>query len=286
MSDEKITTKKKLENKQDVINDKEMSFLDHLEELRWTIIKSFVAVLIFALFAFIIKSFIFDFLILAPKEPDFFTNVMFCELGKLIGSDDLCINTEYFQIINIQMSGQFATHIKVSMVVGLILAFPYVFWQFWKFISPALYSTEKTHSRSATFWTSILFIFGVLFGYFIITPLTLHFFSGYFVSDVVSNQINLNSYISIITSVVVSSGVIFEMPMLIYFLSKAGIVDPAFLKKYRKHSLVIILIVAAFITPPDILSQVIVSIPLIILYEIGIIISKRVTRKNKILAKQ
>jgi len=287
MSDEKITSKKNTNNKQNEVNEKVMSFLEHIEELRWTILKSVLAVLIFALLAFIVKGFIFDVLILSPKDPNFFTNVKFCELGKLIGSTDLCINTTHFDIINIQMSGQFSTHIKVSLVIGFIAAFPFIFYQFWKFISPALYTSEKNHTVGAVLWTTILFILGVLFGYFVITPLTIHFFSGYLVSDTVGNQINLNSYISILTSVVISSGVVFEMPILIYFLAKAGIVDTAFLKKYRKHSLVLILTISAFITPPDVLSQVIVSIPLLILYEIGILISKRVAKnKNKLIENQ
>ncbi len=261
-------------------NAKEMSFLDHLEELRWTIIKSVVSVMIFAVVAFIFKDIIFDEVLFAPREPDFFTNLKFCDFGKFIGSESLCINTTYFDIINIQMSGQFMTHIKVSLVIGFILAFPYIFWQFWQFISPALHTNEKGYARGSVFWSSVLFIMGVLFGYYIITPITVHFFSNYMVSETVDNQINLTSYISIINSVVLSCGVVFELPILIFFLSKAGIVSPEFLKKYRKHALIIILTLSAIITPPDIFSQIIVSIPLLILYEVGIIISKRVTKKR------
>lgn len=280
MNAEKITTKKKNKNEKIISEEKEMSFIDHLEELRWHIIKSLAAVIVFGIIAFIFKGFIFDTILLAPKNPSFFTNFYLCKLGDLVDSDKLCINSTYFQIINIKMSGQFAIHITVSLVVGFIISFPYIFREFWTFISPALYNTERKHARGAIFWSSFLFIMGVLFGYFVITPLTIHFFSGYLVSDVVDNQINLNSYISIITSVVISAGAIFELPILIFFLSKAGIVNPDFLKKYRKHSLVVILSLSAIITPPDIFSQVLVCLPLLFLYEIGIFISKRV-EKNK-----
>lgn len=259
----------------------EMGFLDHLEVLRWHLIRSFLSIIIFAIAAFIFRNFIFDTIILAPKSPDFFTNTTLCKFGNYINMPALCINSKPFQIINIKMAGQFSTHIMVSFVVGLIAAFPFVFWEIWRFIKPALYSNEKQHARGAVFFSSALFILGVLFGYFIIVPLSLDFLGTYNVSSQVLNQINLDSYISTFTSVVLASGVVFELPILIYFLSKAGLVSPDFLKRYRKHALVIILILAAIITPPDIFSQILVSMPLIILYEVGIIISKRVTKKDK-----
>ncbi len=280
MSEEKISTKKSRKKSVEKKTDGEMSFLDHLELLRWHIIKSLAAVVVFGIIAFIFKGFIFDKILLAPREPGFFTNYYFCKIGTWLNTSSLCINLTTFQIINIKMSGQFATHVTVSLVVGFIIAFPYIFREFWKFISPALLNNERKSARGAIFWSSFLFIAGVLFGYFIITPLTISFFNSYLVSDVVGNEINLDSYISIITSVVLSGGAVFELPILIYFLSKAGIVNPEFLKKYRKHAIIIILTLSGIITPPDIFSQIIVTIPLFLLYEVGIILSKRVVKKK------
>jgi sec-independent protein translocase protein TatC len=179
------------------------------------------------------------------------------------------------------MAGQFSTHIMVSIVAGFIVAFPYVFWEIWRFIKPALHSNEKKHARGAVFFSSLLFLTGVLFGYFVIVPLSVHFLGNYSVSEQVLNQINLGSYISTVTSVVLAAGIIFELPVIIFFLSKAGLVTPSFLRKYRKHAIVLILILAAIITPPDVFSQILVSLPLILLYEIGILISKRITAKDK-----
>ena len=259
----------------------EMGFLDHLEVLRWHLIRSFAAVLILAIVAFIFSDFIFDSVILAPKTPNFFTNTMLCKFGNYIGVETLCINSKPFQIINIKMAGQFSTHIMVSLVAGFIVAFPFVFWELWNFIRPALHSNEKQHARGAVFFSSLLFILGVVFGYYIIVPLSVHFLGGYNVSEQVLNQINLGSYISTVTSVVLAAGIIFELPIIIYFLSKAGLVTPNFLKKYRRHSLVIILILSAIITPPDIFSQVLVALPLLLLYEAGISISKKITAKDE-----
>ena len=262
-------------------NQSEMGFLDHLEVLRWHLIRSFVAIILLAIVAFVFSDFVFNTVILAPKTPEFFTNYMLCKFGNYIDVKTLCINSKPFQIINIKMAGQFSTHIMVSLVAGFIVAFPYVFWEIWSFIRPALHTSEKRHAGGAVFFSSLLFILGVLFGYYIIVPLSVHFLGGYNVSDQVLNQINLGSYISTVTTVVLAAGIIFELPIIIYFLSKAGLVTPQFLKKYRRHSLVVILILSAIITPPDIFSQVLVALPLLILYEIGISISKKITAKDE-----
>jgi sec-independent protein translocase protein TatC len=206
---------------------------------------------------------------------------MFCGLSQFFNTPSLCINQKPFEIISMKMAGQFNMHIWVSIISGLVIAFPYVFYQFWKFVSPALHSRERRYARGAVFFSSSLFLMGVLFGYFMISPLTIHFLGNYVVSDEVTNRINLISYISTITSVVIASGAIFELPVIIYFLTKIGLVTPEFLKKYRRHSIVIIFIVAAIITPPDIFSQTLVAIPLIILYEVSIVISRRIV-KNRI----
>lgn len=258
----------------------EMSFLEHLEELRWHIIKSLLSVFVFGIVAFIFKDFIFNKILLAPKFPDFFTYRVFCRFAEIVKIPRLCINAVPMELISIKMSGQFSMHVMVSLVVGFIVAFPYVFFQFWRFIVPALYPKEKNVARGAVLVSSLLFLLGVLFGYYVITPLTIQFFSGYSVSQDVTNQINLVSFVSTIASVLLSCGVIFELPILVYFLSKIGLITPKFMKTYRKHAFVIILFLAAVITPPDIFSQLVVSVPLILLYEVSIIISGRIERKK------
>lgn len=264
------------------MNEKNMTFLEHLEELRWHIIRSLLAIVVFAIAAFAFRGIVFDKVLLGPRSAEFFTNRKLCELGKKLDmTETLCINAEKLQIINVKMAGQFSTHITVSFVAGIIFAFPFIFAEFWRFLKPALYPNEKRHARGAVFFSSFLFMLGVLFGYYLIAPLSIQFLGTYMVSSDVSNQIHLGSYIGTVTSVVLASGVIFELPILIYFLSKVGLVGPAFLKKYRKHAVVIILIVAAIITPPDIISQILVSLPLMLLYEVGILISKRMERRNE-----
>jgi len=256
-----------------------MTFLEHLEELRWHLIRAFASVILVAIVAFIFSDIVFNHVILAPKNPDFFTNKMLCLLGEKVNIPKLCINDEPFQIINIKMAGQFTIHITISIFAGIIVAFPYIFWEFWSFIKPALYENELKHSRGAVTISSLLFIMGVCFGYFIIAPLSIHFLGSYNVSDQVLNQINLKSYIETVTSVTLAAGVIFELPILIYFLSKAGLVTPEFLRKYRRHAIIIVMVIAATITPPDIFSLILVTFPLLILYEAGIVISKKVVKK-------
>ncbi|HYX05684.1 MAG TPA: twin-arginine translocase subunit TatC [Bacteroidales bacterium] len=263
-------------------NSEDMSFLEHLEELRWHLIRSMIAIIVFAVLAFLFHNFIFDSIIIAPKSPDFFTNRMLCALGKIVHVDALCINSHPFQLININMSGQFTTHIMVSIFAGFIIAFPYIFYEFWRFLAPALYSNERKYTSGAVFFSSLLFLLGVVFGYFIITPLSVHFLGSYTVSEQVTNQINLTSYISTVASVVLASGIIFELPMLVLFLSKIGLITPAFLKKYRRHAFIVILVVSAVITPPDIFSQILVTLPLVGLYEVSIGISARIVRKQKL----
>lgn len=258
----------------------DMSFLDHLEELRWHLIRSIIAIIIIAIAAFVFHEIVFDKIILAPKNPDFYTNKLLCLLGQKVNIPKLCINQTPFQIISIKMAGQFTMHITTSMFVGIIVGFPYLFWEFWNFLKPALYEKEVKHSRGAVAISSILFLAGVLFGYFIIAPLSIHFLGSYHVSNEVINQINLKSYIGTITSVTLAAGITFELPVLIYFLSKAGIVTPELLKRYRRHSIVLILILAATITPPDIFSLVLVTFPLLILYEAGILISKKIAKSS------
>ncbi len=256
-----------------------MSFLEHLEELRWHIIRAFLSIVVFSVIAFIEKDIIFDKIIFAPKRPDFWTNRMFARLADLLGTDSVRINTQEFQLISINMSGQFMTHFWTSVIAGLIVASPYVIYEIWRFISPALYEKERKYSRGAVFYMSILFILGVLFGYYLIVPLSVHFLGSYSISESVANQINVLSYINTVSSITLASGLIFELPVVVYVLSKVGILTPDMMTKYRRHAYVVLLTVSAIITPPDVFSQVMVCIPLVFLYEIGIIISKRVAQK-------
>ena len=259
----------------------EMSFLEHLEELRWHIVRSAGAIFIFAVVAFIMKEFVFDVVILRPRLPEFWTNRMFAKLGDLVGTEAVKINQVPLKMQSINIAGQFSTHIMVSIIAGFILASPVVFYEFWRFIKPALYDKEKKHASGAVFFTSILFMMGVLFGYFLIVPLSIHFLGSYSVSDQVTNQINTRSYISTVTTISMATGVVFLLPIFSYFLSKVGLLTPQFMKTYRKHAYVVMLLMSAIITPPDIFSQVMVCIPLVFLYEIGIMISRNVVKKRE-----
>lgn len=263
----------------------EMSFLDHLEELRWHIIRSLIAIVVLAIFAFIIQDFIFHEIIFKPKSPDFWTNRMFSRLAEFLGSDALRINQKEIELINIKLPGQFNMSMWTAMVAGLILAAPVVFWEFWKFIKPALYENEKKVATGAVFYTTFLFIVGILFGYYLIVPLSIEFFGNYSISPDVSNQINITSYISIVVSIVFASGVVFLLPVFSYSLSRVGLLTPGFMRTYRKHAIVLLFLLSAIITPPDIFSQILVAVPLLLLYELSILISGRVVRKMEKKAK-
>ncbi|MCA0153697.1 twin-arginine translocase subunit TatC [Winogradskyella vincentii] len=261
----------------------EMSFLDHLEELRWHLIRATLGILIAATLAFIFKKFIFDVIIFGPTNMDFPTYEGLCKMSQLIGINDttFCADKFPFIIQNRTVAGQFSAHIWTSIYAGFIIAFPYVIYQLWSFISPGLKENERRNSRGFLFTASVLFFLGVLFGYYIVTPLSLNFLANYQISEMISNEFDVSSVIAIVRSSAIASGFVFELPIIIYFLTKAGLVTPAFLKKYRKFALVIVLILAAVITPPDIASQVIVAIPILILYQVSIYISAVVVRNQK-----
>lgn len=261
--------------------EKDMSFLDHVEELRWHLVRSSAAIFIFGIIAFLMKDFIFNKIIFAPKDPDFITYRAFCKVSRFFGTDGLCIDKIPFTLQSLEMGEQFSVHIWISITVGFIIAFPFIIWEFWKFISPGLYEKERKGAVAFIIVSSFLFFVGVLFGYYVITPLSVNFLGNYSVSALVERNIKINSYISLLRSSVLASGLIFELPIVMYFLTKMGLITPDFLKQYRKHALVIVLILSAVITPPDIVSQVIVSIPILILYEVSIFISK-VVLKNEL----
>jgi len=266
----------------------EMSFLEHLEELRWLIIRSLVAILLFSIVSFHFDKIIFNNILLAPKQPDFFTNKLLCRLGdwllhnlsNLFHSNNLCINQRPFQIINTNMSGQFQADMWISIIAGIIIAFPFIIWEIWRFIAPALYNKERKSARGAVWAVSGLFMVGVLFGYYIISPLSVNFLNTYTISSQIQNLINLNSYFSTVASVTLASGLVFELPVLAFFLARAGIVSAAFMRKYRRHSIIANMILAAIIAPPDVFSMTLVALPLILLYEVSIWIVRIIERKK------
>ena len=262
-------------------NKDEMSFLDHLEELRWHLIRSVLAIVIVATVAFIFKDFIFDVLLFGPKNKDFVTYRWFCSLSQTLGQgSSFCIEELPFRIQSRTVAGQFSAHLWTSVLAGFIVSFPYIICEFWKFISPGLYEKERKNARGFIFVASILFFIGVLFGYYIVTPLSINFLGNYSVSSEIFNDFDLSSYIGLLRASVLAAGIIFELPIIIYFLTRIGVVTPEFLRKNRKISLVLVLSLSAIITPPDIASQIIVSIPILILYEVSIVIAKIVTRNQ------
>ncbi|AYB35460.1 twin-arginine translocase subunit TatC [Chryseolinea soli] len=257
-----------------------MSFLDHLEELRWHVIRSLIAVVIFTIVAFVLAPWIFQNIVFAPARVDFATFKWLCKLGDLIGHEALCVKEIPFKVQSRFMTGQFTMHIMASFIIGLVIAFPYVVWEIWRFIKPGLQVKERRYSRGAVAAVSLLFFSGVLFGYFIIAPWMVYFLANYSISDMIVNEFDITSYVSTVVLLVLGSGLLFQLPVVIFFLSKMGIVTPQFLRKYRKHSVVVILIIAAIVTPPDPLSQIMITIPLYILFEISIVISAIVARQK------
>ncbi len=259
-----------------------MSFLEHLEVLRWHLVRSTAAILFFAILCFIGKGILFDVIIFGPKDPNFVTYRLFCEFSRSLGITELfCMDEMPFAILNTRMAGQFSTHVWVSLIAGFILAFPYVLYEVWRFVKPGLHRSERKYSRGIIFFASLLFMLGVLFGYYLIVPLSVQFLGSYTVSAEVTNLIDLNSFITTVSTVTLSTGLIFELPILVYFLAKIGVITPDWMRKYRRHAFVVTLILAAIITPPDISSQVLVAFPIVLLYELSIKICARVVKNQE-----
>jgi sec-independent protein translocase protein TatC len=265
---------------QEESGEKEMSFIEHLEELRWHVIRALGATIIFTIAAFIFAPWIFQNIIFAPARVDFPTFQWLCKLGDFIGSEGLCVKDIPFKVQSRNMTGQFTMHIMSSFIIGLVVAFPYVVWEIWRFIKPGLQKKERKYSRGAVGAVSVLFFMGVTFGYYVIAPWMVYFLANYSISDMIVNEFDITSYVSTVVLLVLGSGLLFQLPVVIYFLTKIGIVTPEFLRKYRKHSIVIILIVAAIVTPPDPLSQMLITIPLYLLFEISILISSSVAKRK------
>lgn len=262
---------------------KEMGFFDHIDELRKHIIRAVVSVLVCAVVIFFNKSLLFDTILFGPMHLDFWTYKQMCDLSYwLKGTDEYCVKEMGFVLSNIDITGQFTQHLFISFVGGFVVAFPYVLWQVWAFIKPALSNKEITYARGFVFFSSMLFFIGIAFGYFLLAPLSINFLGSYKVSELVSNEINLESYISFLATITFACGLIFEMPMLVYFLAKIGVLSSGLMRKYRRYALIIILILSGILTPsPDMASQIMMALPLYGLFEISILVAMRV-EKNKL----
>lgn len=262
--------------------EKEMSFLDHLEELRWHIVRSVFAIMIFMIVAFIYAPWIFQNIIFAPASIEFPTFKLLCKLGELTGAEEaLCAKAFPFKIQSRYMSGQFSMQVMAAFVMGFIAAFPYVFWEIWRFVKPGLRSNEMKGSRGAVVAVSFLFLLGVSFGYFVLSPMMTWFFSSYSISDMIVNEFDITSYVSTFVGIVLGSGMLFQLPVVVFFMTKIGLLTPKFMRTYRKHAFVVILVISAIVTPPDPMSQALISAPLFLLYEISILISAYVVRQKR-----
>ncbi len=257
----------------------EMSFFEHLEDLRLTIIRSVLAIVIFATLAFLFKEFVFNTIILGPQKADFITNRLLCSLGTIIGSEVICINQNAIEIINIEIAGQFKAHLLISMIAGLVLGMPVVLRELWVFVRPALNPGEQKGYYFSLFLSSLLFFTGVAFGYFVLSPVTIDFLSNYVLDHSIENQIRIGSYVRIVTMLCLATGIVFEMPLIIIFLTANRIITTKILRKYRRHVIIVFLIVSAIITPPDVISQFLVALPMYLLYEISIRIARLVERR-------
>ena len=265
------------------VDQKEMSFLDHIDAFRGHIVSAVIAVLALSIIAFFNKYLLFDVILFGPIHTDFWTYQVLCDLShQFTNSDEFCIKEMGFTLSNISMSGQFSEHIFISFISGIILAFPFILWEVWRFIKPALSGKEIKYARGLVFFSSMLFFIGILFGYFFLSPLSINFLVSYKVSELVSNEINLDSYVSFIATLTFATGLVFEMPILVYFLAKIGILSSGWMRKSRRYAIVVIMILAAVLTPsPDIASMVLMFIPLYSLYEVSILVAANVERTEK-----
>ncbi len=260
---------------------KEMSFIDHLEEFRWVLMRILIGVGIATAVVFAFKNFFIDELLFGPTKPDFIGYRLLCSISQYLPKKDLLCFDNTLQIQNLRLSGQFMAHFQISFIMGAVIAFPWIFYQLWLFIKPALYDNERNVMRFFTLSAWFFFIIGILFGYLIVLPFSLNFFANYNLNDSLENLYQLKDYIGYITMTTLSAGLMFEMPLVILILTRLGLVTPNDLRQYRRHAFVIILILSAIITPPDVISQFLITIPVYLLYEFSIAVSSWVVRKEK-----
>jgi sec-independent protein translocase protein TatC len=258
-----------------------MAFTDHIEALRWHIVRSLIAIILVSIVVFFRIEWIFTNIILGPANDNFVSYKMLNHLGDIMHIDALKMGALKIRFQNNQLSGQFMMSFSSSFMIGFIIAFPYVFWEFWRFIKPALKENEVKHARGVVFWSSLLFFAGILFSYYLIAPFTINFFANYQLSPQFENIITIEDYYENMSDLIFGLGLVFELPVVVYFLSKVGVLTPALMRQYRRYAIVIILVLAAIITPPDWFSIFLVAIPLIMLYEAGIIISARILKEKK-----
>lgn len=258
-----------------------MAFVDHIEELRWHIIRALIAILVCGVIVFFNVEWVFDKIILGPAHTDFASYRALCKLGELIHVDAICLKEINMEFQNTELSGQFMMSFSVSFMLGFVIAFPYVFWEFWKFLKPALKPGELKYARGIVSWSSLLFFTGVLFAYYVIAPFTINFFASYTLSPAFKNIITISNYYSTMSDLVLGLGVVFELPVVVFFLSRIGILTPKLMRAKRNYAILIIFVLSAVITPPDWFSIWLVAIPLLILYEVAISISERAVRERR-----
>lgn len=259
----------------------EMSFIDHLEVLRGHLFRSAIAIAIGAVIVGVYNKFFIKGILMGPTHNDFPTYKLLCSIGKALHINKLCMEAISIKMQSTAVSGQFSVFFNAVLIGGVILAFPYIFLQFWNFTKPALTKKELSNTRGVIFWVSLLFFMGVLFGYYVIAPYTVNFFANFQLDENIENRWTITSYINTLIPLILGTGLAFQLPLAMYFLTKIGIVSSSFLKKYRKHAYVIMLIIAGIITPPDMISQIIVTLPLALLYEVSILLAKKIERENK-----
>jgi sec-independent protein translocase protein TatC len=267
----------------------EMSFFEHLEALRWHLMRAAAVILLFTIFAFAYYREIWDGVVMAPANENFFTYRMMCDLGAFLEhmnsffvAKSFCIGKIKVSLINTELAGQFTLQINSSIMIGLTLGIPYILWEIWKFIRPALHDRERKAASGFVFYSSGLFLLGVMFGYFVVTPLSIRFLSSYTVSSSIQNLFSIDSYVSTVTTLTLASGVAFQLPIIVYILASIGILTPKFMRDKRRYAIIIILILAAFITPtPDALTMLVVAFPLFLLYELSIRVAAVVEKKRK-----
>jgi|GEM_PF-100777 len=259
----------------------EMSFLDHLEELRWHLIRSFGVIATISVFIFIYIQRILEDVVLAPFSPEFPTHRFLCGLNEA-----LCFDKIDVDIIAVDPYEQFLKAFSIAIIGGFIISFPYFIWEMWRFIKPGLHPTEQKKLRGNVFIISFLFFLGVTFAYYVIAPFSISFLSNFKLSPDIQNQWKIGKVITLITQIVLAGGILFELPIMVYYLAKVGLVTPSLMRQYRRHAIVVLLVLAAIITPPDVLSQVLIFLPLVILYEISLVICVMVTRKDLIISRQ
>jgi len=260
----------------------EMSFVEHLDVLRSHLFRSALAVAVGAIVMVIYNKFIVERVLMGPTNGDFFTYVYMCKASQWMGlGTKLCMTAINVNMQSTEVSGQFNIYFNVILIGGFILAFPYVFWQFWKFTKPALTPKELKNTRGVIFWVSALFFIGILFGYFVVAPYTVNFFSNFSLDPKIKNIWTISSYFSTIVPLILGAGLAFQMPLVMYFLAKIGVVSASYLRRVRKYAILVMVIVASIITPPDMLSTIVCTIPLMILYEISILLCVKEEKRQK-----